>query len=227
MIDSLGGQTGFRSHDALRHYGHLINIGEAEDWPREEGLRDKLYERSTSFAGFETMAAMPGSDGWNKGRTVHSAPRLPMVDYRSRWREFMLLSSARKCIAIWNRAPYPASYCWQPALNKAHVVTEAGQTHRRDSDVVPTCASTTEPHVGSDQTEFRSGTPSEPETTLLAGLNVSRQESQAPSASSTRQDSPAAACVAGRQDHDAPQQRRQKDIWLHLSETFPAHDHAG
>ena len=67
VIDSLGGDTGFRSHEALRHYGRLINIGETEDWPREQGLRDKLYERSTSFAGFETMAAIPGSARWQAG----------------------------------------------------------------------------------------------------------------------------------------------------------------
>jgi NADPH2:quinone reductase len=67
VIDSLGGDTGFRSHEALRHYGRLINIGEAEDWPREQGLRDKLYERSTSFAGFETMASIPGSQLWYAG----------------------------------------------------------------------------------------------------------------------------------------------------------------
>ena len=67
VIDGLGGDTGFRSHEALCHYGRLINIGEAEDWPREQGLRDKLYERSTSFAGFETMAAQPGSPKWIEG----------------------------------------------------------------------------------------------------------------------------------------------------------------
>lgn len=67
VIDSLGGETGFRSHDALRYYGHLINIGEAEDWPWEKGLRDKLYERSTSFSGFEMLAATPGSDCWKQG----------------------------------------------------------------------------------------------------------------------------------------------------------------
>ena len=67
VIDSLGGETGFRSHEAIRHYGRLINIGEAEDWPREQGLRDKLYERSTSFAGFETVAAIPGSARWRSG----------------------------------------------------------------------------------------------------------------------------------------------------------------
>ena len=65
-IDSLGGETGYRSFDALRYYGRLINIGEAEGWP-VQGLRDKLYERSTSFAGFETIHAGPGSRIWNEG----------------------------------------------------------------------------------------------------------------------------------------------------------------
>ena len=66
VIDSLGGQTGYRSLDALRHYGRLINIGEAEGLP-VENLRDKLYERSTSFAGFETIHAMQNPVAWRKG----------------------------------------------------------------------------------------------------------------------------------------------------------------
>lgn len=66
VIDSLGGETGYRSLDALRHYGRLINIGEAEGWP-VENLRDKLYERSTSFAGFETIHAMQNPAAWRKG----------------------------------------------------------------------------------------------------------------------------------------------------------------
>ncbi len=66
VIDSLGGETGYRSLDALRHYGHLINIGEAEGWP-VENLRDKLYERSTSFAGFETIHAMQNPAVWRRG----------------------------------------------------------------------------------------------------------------------------------------------------------------
>ena len=66
VIDSLGGETGYRSLDALCHYGRLINIGEAEGWP-VENLRDKLYERSTSFAGFETIHAMQNPVAWRKG----------------------------------------------------------------------------------------------------------------------------------------------------------------
>lgn len=65
-IDSVGGDTGFRSFDALRFYGRLINIGETEGWPKEN-LRDKLYERSTSFAGFETIHSAPGSSLWQEG----------------------------------------------------------------------------------------------------------------------------------------------------------------
>ena len=66
VIDSLGGETGYRSLDALRHYGRLINIGEAEGWP-VENLRDKLYERSTSFAGYETIHALQNPAAWRKG----------------------------------------------------------------------------------------------------------------------------------------------------------------
>lgn len=66
VIDSLGGETGYRSLDALRYYGRLVNIGEAEGWP-VENLRDKLYERSTSFAGYETIHAMQNPVAWRKG----------------------------------------------------------------------------------------------------------------------------------------------------------------
>ena len=65
VIDSLGGETGYRSFDALRLYGRLINIGEAEDWPKEN-LRDKLYERSTSFAGYETIHALQIPGAWQE-----------------------------------------------------------------------------------------------------------------------------------------------------------------
>ena len=66
VIDSLGGETGYRSLDALRYYGRLVNIGEAEGWP-VENLRDKLYERSTSFAGYETIHALQNPVAWRKG----------------------------------------------------------------------------------------------------------------------------------------------------------------
>lgn len=63
VIDSLGGSILPRSFDALRPFGHLINIGEAAGEPNFE-VRKKLYERSTSFAGFELIHAEPGSRGW-------------------------------------------------------------------------------------------------------------------------------------------------------------------
>lgn len=66
VIDSLGGDVLPRSFDALRVYGHLINIGEASGDP-EFPVRKKLYERSTSFAGFELLHAVPGSPRWRRG----------------------------------------------------------------------------------------------------------------------------------------------------------------
>lgn len=66
VIDSLGGDVLPRSFDALRVYGHLINIGEAAGEPHFT-VRKKLYERSTSFAGFELLHAVPGSRRWRRG----------------------------------------------------------------------------------------------------------------------------------------------------------------
>lgn len=66
VIDSLGGEILPRSFDALRHYGRLINIGEASGEP-DFPVRKKLYERSTSMAGFELLHAGPGSPGWRRG----------------------------------------------------------------------------------------------------------------------------------------------------------------
>lgn len=66
VIDSLGADVLPRSFDALRIYGHLINIGEAAGEPAF-AVRKKLYERSTSFAGFELLHAAPGSPRWRRG----------------------------------------------------------------------------------------------------------------------------------------------------------------
>jgi NADPH:quinone reductase len=66
VIDSLGGEILPRSFDALRHYGRLINIGEASGEPNFP-VRKKLYERSTSMAGFEVLHAQPGSPRWRRG----------------------------------------------------------------------------------------------------------------------------------------------------------------
>ena len=63
VIDSLGADILARSFDALRPFGRLINIGEAAGEP-DFAVRKKLYERSTSFAGFELIHAQPGSRGW-------------------------------------------------------------------------------------------------------------------------------------------------------------------
>jgi len=66
VIDSLGGEILPRSFDALRRYGRLINIGEASGEP-DFAVRTKLYERSTSMAGFEVLHAEPGSRRWRRG----------------------------------------------------------------------------------------------------------------------------------------------------------------
>ena len=66
VIDSLAGEILPRSFDALRPYGRLINIGEAAGEPGFS-VRKKLYERSTSLAGFELLHAVPGSRLWKRG----------------------------------------------------------------------------------------------------------------------------------------------------------------
>jgi NADPH:quinone reductase len=63
VIDSLGSDVLERSFDALRTYGRVINIGEAAGEPHFP-IRRKLYERSTSLAGFEVLHARPGSRRW-------------------------------------------------------------------------------------------------------------------------------------------------------------------
>ena len=69
VINSLGGKTLWRDFDLVTHFGHVINIGEAEDWPHGDlrNLRDKMYERTCSFTCFELLHAMPGSSRWNRG----------------------------------------------------------------------------------------------------------------------------------------------------------------
>jgi NADPH2:quinone reductase len=66
VIDSLGSDVLERSFDTLRTYGRIINIGEAAGYP-DFPIRPKLYERSTSLAGFEVMHALPGSARWRRG----------------------------------------------------------------------------------------------------------------------------------------------------------------
>lgn len=66
VIDSLGGDILPRSFDALRAYSRVINIGEAAGYP-DFPIRPKLYERSTSLAGFELLHARPGSPRWRRG----------------------------------------------------------------------------------------------------------------------------------------------------------------
>ena len=66
VIDSLGGEILPRSFDALRYYGRVINIGEASGEP-DFPVRNKLYERSTSMAGYELLHAKPGATAWRRG----------------------------------------------------------------------------------------------------------------------------------------------------------------
>lgn len=66
VIDSLGAEILERSFDALRPFGRVINISEAAGYPKFD-IRAKLYERSTSLAGFEFLHARPGSSRWRRG----------------------------------------------------------------------------------------------------------------------------------------------------------------
>ncbi|QIG49059.1 zinc-binding dehydrogenase [Nordella sp. HKS 07] len=66
VIDSLGADILERSFDVLRYFGRLINIGEAAGDPHFN-IRAKLYQRSTSMAGFEFLHARPGSAVWRRG----------------------------------------------------------------------------------------------------------------------------------------------------------------
>lgn len=66
VIDSLGADILERSFDALRPFGRVINIGEAAGDPHFD-IRAKLYQRSTSLAGFEFLHAKPGSAHWRRG----------------------------------------------------------------------------------------------------------------------------------------------------------------
>lgn len=66
VIDSLGADILERSFDCLRTYGHIINIGEAAGYPKFP-IRPKLYENSTSLAGYELLHAKPGSLRWRRG----------------------------------------------------------------------------------------------------------------------------------------------------------------
>ena len=69
VIDSLGGDTLWRSFEALANFGTLINLGEAEGWPQGEvrRLRDALHNRSAAFRCYDLEAAEPGSARWRKG----------------------------------------------------------------------------------------------------------------------------------------------------------------
>lgn len=69
VIDSLGGDTLWRSFEALANFGTLVNLGEAEGWPQGEvrRLRDMLHNRSAAFRCYDLEAAEPGSARWRKG----------------------------------------------------------------------------------------------------------------------------------------------------------------
>lgn len=86
VIDSLGAAHLERSFDCLKSFGRVINIGEAGGYP-DFDIRAKLYERSTSLAGFEFLHAVPGSrrwthsvvdilDGFSSGRFVMPIERI-------------------------------------------------------------------------------------------------------------------------------------------------------
>ena len=83
VIDSLGADILERSFDALRPFGKVINIGEAAGDPHFN-IRAKLYQRSTSLAGFEFLHARPGSPAWRRGikaiitRLVKGSLRMPI-----------------------------------------------------------------------------------------------------------------------------------------------------
>jgi NADPH2:quinone reductase len=66
VIDSLGADILPRSFDVLKTYGHVINIGEAAGYP-DFDIRPKLYERSTSLAGFEVLHALRAPARWKAG----------------------------------------------------------------------------------------------------------------------------------------------------------------
>jgi len=66
VIDSLGGDVLPRSIDLLKTYGHAINIGEAAGYPTFD-IRPKLYENSTSLAGFEVLHALRVPGLWQEG----------------------------------------------------------------------------------------------------------------------------------------------------------------
>ena len=66
VIDSLGGDILPKSFAALRHFGRLINIGEAAGYP-DFPVRETLYRRSTSFAGFELLHARHLPRAWRQG----------------------------------------------------------------------------------------------------------------------------------------------------------------
>ena len=66
VIDSLGGNILERSFEALRRFGRLINIGEAAGEP-DFPIRETLYKRSTSMAGFEILHVGPGTPPWLAG----------------------------------------------------------------------------------------------------------------------------------------------------------------
>lgn len=85
LIDSLGGDFLPQSIGLLKTYGHTINIGEAAGYP-DFDIRHKLYENSTSLAGFEVLHAMRRPGAWQKGvdavleHLVSGALEMPVED---------------------------------------------------------------------------------------------------------------------------------------------------
>ena len=111
VIDSLGGETMWQSFDALAYYGRVVNIGETQGWPEGDvhDLRDKLYERSTSFAGFE-LDVCEGTERWRRGTefcvdklrsgsiSVPIAKIFPFEDCNKMFAEFESRALSGKCL---------------------------------------------------------------------------------------------------------------------------------
>ena len=66
IIDSIGADVLDKSFDAVRPFGHIINIGEAAGYPRFD-LRAAMYRRSSSLAGYELLHAIAHSTRHREG----------------------------------------------------------------------------------------------------------------------------------------------------------------
>ena len=84
-IDSLGAGTLDRTYDAVRVFGHIINIGEAEGVPFPN-IRDRLLQRSQSFTRFHLGHARAQPELWRAGvdylmrAIMDGSLEIPIVD---------------------------------------------------------------------------------------------------------------------------------------------------